>query len=128
MKLLLDTQAAILWGLDSPDLPLAAHNAIADPSNDVFLSAVSVWEMAIKRGLGKLPLPAPAVDMARALVAHSGFKPLEIGYEHAGAVEALPQVHRDPFDRLLVAQAKAEGMRIVSGDSVFDRYDVSRVW
>ncbi len=128
MNILLDTQAVVLWGLRDPSLPLLAQNAIADSANRVMLSAVSVWEMAIKRALGKLPLPAAALQMCGELVVQSGFSPLEITFEHVGAVEHLPPHHRDPFDRLLIAQATSDGLTIVSGDRWFDAYGIDRIW
>lgn len=128
MRLLLDTQAVICWGLDSPGLSLRTSNLLAEGGGSVHLSGVSVWEMAIKRSIGKLPLPRPALTMCREMIEHSGFRPLEITFEHLGAVESLPLHHRDPFDRLLIAQAQVENLTIVSGDASFDAYGVDRLW
>ncbi|MFO8076747.1 MAG: type II toxin-antitoxin system VapC family toxin [Egibacteraceae bacterium] len=120
MRLLLDTHV-LLWALaDDPSLSTAARAAIVDGRNRVVASAVSAWEITIKRSLGKLRTPA---DLAEAVAAHR-FTPLAVSLEHALAVGALPDLHRDPFDRLLVAQAGVEGLTIVTRDRAIARYDV----
>lgn len=120
MRLLLDTHV-LLWALaDDPSLSTAARAAIVDGRNRVVASAVSAWEITIKRSLGKLRAPA---DLAEAVAAHR-FTPLAVSLEHALAVGALPDLHRDPFDRLLVAQAGVEGLTIVTRDRAIARYDV----
>ena len=120
MRLLLDTHV-LLWALtDDPSLSAAARAAIVDGRNRVVVSAVSAWEITIKRSLGKLRAPA---DLAEEVAAHR-FTPLALSLEHALAVGALPDLHRDPFDRLLVAQAGVEGLTIVTRDRAIARYDV----
>lgn len=123
MKLLLDTHI-VLWWLDDPTLLAeAARNAISDPDNDVFVSAVVAWEIAIKRGLGKLTAPP---DFESAIEA-CGFIPMVITVEHALGVESLPLHHRDPFDRMLIAQSQLEDCTIVTRDSEFARYGIATI-
>ncbi len=124
MKLLLDTQAAIWWLSDDKRLGDAAAKHLRDESNYVLLSAVVVWEAAIKRAIGKLHTPA---DLAATLLA-GGVQPLPISIDHAAAAEHLPHHHGDPFDRLLIAQARIEGATIVSSDAVLRAYDVPVLW
>ena len=120
MNLLLDTHALLWWLDDSPELSDRARGAVADPDNTVFLSAVVVWEIRIKEALGKLGLPGGF----REALAAQAFTPLAITVDHVHALADLPLLHRDPFDRMLVAQAKVEGFAIVPRDSVIPRYDV----
>lgn len=120
MKLLLDTHAFLRWDSLDAHLPESLRSAIALPRNEVFVSAVSVWEIAIKRASGKLVFQGSA---AKAIEQH-GFLPLPITVEHAECAGSLPQLHRDPFDRLLVAQAQLEGLVLVSVDEQILRYQV----
>ena len=123
MKLLLDTHI-VLWWLDDPNLLSEdARNAIADPANEAFVSAVVAWEIAIKRGLGKLTTP-PDLESA---IQSCGFVPLAISVEHALAVESLPLHHRDPFDRMLIAQSQLETCTLVTRDSEFAPYAVPTI-
>ncbi len=124
MKLLLDTHVALWWLADDDRVGGDAARQLDDASNRVLLSAAVAWEVAIKRSLGKLR--APAELMATLLGA--GVQPLPITLEHASAVEALPWHHRDPFDRLLVAQAIVERATIVSHDDRLRSYDVPIIW
>ena len=124
MKLLLDTHAALWWLADDERVGGDAERELRDDTNRVLLSAAVVWEVAIKRSLGKLKAPA---DMAATLVG-AGAQPLPITLHHAAAVEALPWHHRDPFDRMLVAQALTEGAAIVSPDDGLRQYGVSLLW
>lgn len=124
MKLLLDTHAALWWLADDERLGPDALRQLSDDSNRILLSAAVVWEVAIKRSLGKLQAPA---DLAPTLIA-AGVQSLPITLDHAAAVEALPWHHRDPFDRMLVAQALAESAAIVSQDDRLQKYDVPLVW
>jgi PIN domain nuclease of toxin-antitoxin system len=124
VKLLLDTHAALWWLSGDERFGEAAADHLADSTNQVLLSAAVVWEVAIKRSLGKLRAPA---DLAPTLVA-AGAVPLPISLDHAAAVEALPRHHRDPFDRLLVAQATIERATLVSGDAALHEYGVAVVW
>jgi PIN domain nuclease of toxin-antitoxin system len=124
LKLLLDTHAALWWlsGDERFSDTAAAH--LSDASSQVLLSAAVVWEVAIKRSLGKLEAPA---DFAPTLLG-AGVLPLPVSVGHAAAVEELPWHHRDPFDRLLVAQAVLELAAVVSRDPAFLRYGVPVVW
>lgn len=124
MRLLLDTHAAVAFLEDDPRLGADAAAALEDPANHVMLSAVVVWEIAIKRAIGKLPVDQRYLS----LLLDSGAEPLAISLEHARAVEELPAHHRDPFDRLLVAQAAAERATIVTDDDRIREYDVSVLW
>lgn len=121
MKLLLDTHALIWWLEDSPELATAARDAIADGENEVAVSAASAWEMAIKQEAGKLRMPPTLEDAIKA----SGFTPLPITIDHALKAGALDPHHRDPFDRMLVAQALVESFTIVTRDPRFAAYGVS---
>ncbi len=120
MTLLLDTHA-FLWWLDDPSLlSKPARKAIADGKNTVYVSAAVVWEISIKKALGKLKAPD---DLEAAMTANR-FLPLPVTIPHALAVQSLPGIHRDPFDRLLIAQAKHEGFKLVSRDSNVPLYGV----
>ena len=119
-RLLLDTHV-LLWALeDSRALSVDARQSIADTRNEVFVSAVSIWEMAIKRSLGKLRAPDNLADT----VQEAGFAALPITLAHAEQAEMLPPHHRDPFDRMLVAQALAEGLVLVTDDALIPKYGV----
>jgi len=124
LKLILDTHAALWWLSGDERFGAAAEEQITDTTNQVLLSAAVVWEVAIKRSLGKLEAPD---DLAATLLA-GGAQPLPIGLEHAAVVEALPWHHRDPFDRLLIAQATVEGAALVSADEAVSAYDVRILW
>jgi PIN domain nuclease of toxin-antitoxin system len=124
VKLLLDTHAALWWLDDDERFGQAAARQLVDGSNQVLLSAAVVWEVAIKRAVGKLAAP---VELAEALVG-AGALPLAISLEHAAAVEGLPPHHRDPFDRLLIAQAAIEGAVVVTRDEAFRPYEVPLLW
>jgi PIN domain nuclease of toxin-antitoxin system len=120
MILLLDTHV-VLWWLDSPtQLSVEARSAITEPGNDIFVSAVSAWEIAIKRRLGKLDAPS---DLEAAILT-CGFLPLPISITHAMATEKLPGHHRDPFDRMLIAQAIIESATLITRDLEIRQYDV----
>lgn len=121
MNLLLDTHIA-LWALtDSPKLSSAARELILAPRSRVWVSAVSVWEIAIKHSLGRGDMPISGEEALR-YFQRAGYQLLSIDPEHAVAVEKLPPVHQDPFDRLLVAQALAEPMRLLTHDAMVARY------
>jgi PIN domain nuclease of toxin-antitoxin system len=120
VRLLLDTHA-LLWAVSDPDaLTERARDAIRDGRNEVLVSAASVWEIAIKRAMGKLTAPD---DLGQVLTAAS-FGPLPISLEHASLAGSLPPHHRDPFDRLLIAQARLESLTIVTRDARFASYGV----
>jgi PIN domain nuclease of toxin-antitoxin system len=124
LKLLLDTHAALWWLTGDERLGPRAAAHIADGANQVLLSAAVVWEVAIKRSLGKLDAPA---DLAPTLIG-AGAVPLPISLDHAVAAGELPWHHRDPFDRMLTAQATIEGAILVSGDEALRPYGVPTVW
>jgi PIN domain nuclease of toxin-antitoxin system len=119
VRLLLDTNVLLWWLSDHSALPGRAREIIADPGNDLLVSSASVWEIAIKAGLGRIEIELNHLEEA---ILKSGFQPLLISFRHALGVSRLPNVHRDPFDRILVAQARAEKLRILSHDRVFERY------
>lgn len=128
MRLLLDTHAFLWWLVDSPRLPRPICRAIEDEANDVLVSAASAWEIAIKYWLGKLPeLEALALDISGA-IARQDFLELPITVADAARAGSLPDLHRDPFDRMLIAQALLGNLALVSNDPLFDRYGVRRLW
>ena len=118
MQLLLDTHTFLWWSEASPQLPAPFRTAIAQRTNDVFVSAVTVWEIGIKRRTGKLAFSGQIPGAIERL----GFKPLPIAIAHAEAVELLPLLHRDPFDRMLIAQAEVERMILLTLDTQMMRY------
>jgi PIN domain nuclease of toxin-antitoxin system len=122
-QLLLDTHIA-LWALSSPDrLSAELRDAIEDPRNEVLVSAVSVWEVEIKREAGRLTAP----DGFGAACLDRGFEALDMTFAHAETAARLPRHHGDPFDRMLIAQAQTDGLELVSSDRMFDRYEVRLV-
>jgi PIN domain nuclease of toxin-antitoxin system len=121
MNLILDTHVLLWWLAGASELSDAARRLISDPSHVVFVSAASVWEIRIKQRLGKLSVPP---NFASTLSAQS-MEELSINHAHAHAVEKLPMLHRDPFDRMLIAQAKCEGLIVVTHDRMFERYGIS---
>lgn len=129
MRLLLDTHA-LIWAVMSPQrLGDTARDAILDSNNVVYASHVSLWELAIKRRIGKLTtIDRPAGEWFETYVRASKMQALSISAAHLGAVEFLPLVHGDPFDRLLVAQAQLDGMTVVTRDPAFAHYDVATLW
>jgi PIN domain nuclease of toxin-antitoxin system len=129
VNLLLDTHA-LIWAVMAPDqLGDRARDAITDAHRRVFASHVSLWEMAIKRRLGKLPdIEVSASEWFADYVPRSHMAQLSIAARHVGAVEFLPPLHRDPFDRLLVAQARVEGLTIVTRDALVTQYEVDSIW
>ncbi|MBC8071273.1 MAG: type II toxin-antitoxin system VapC family toxin [Deltaproteobacteria bacterium] len=125
MKLLLDTHV-LLWALGNPKrLGATVRNRLSDPATELAVSAVTIWEVAIKRALGKLRVPGSASAWLMPAVDDLGASWLPITPEHAAAVEELPPHHRDPFDRMLVAQALAGGWTIASADEAFEAYPVA---
>ncbi len=124
MNLLLDTHILLRWLADEPSLGDRARGAIADARNGVWVSAASAWEVAIKSSLGRLHLPGPAAEVLPTALADNDFSPLPISVDHALRVSELPRHHADPFDRILIAQAIAESLTIVTADAIFDRYPV----
>jgi len=126
MTLLLDTQAFLWWVTDDRRLSKRARTAIA--ATPCVVSVASCWEMAIKVSIGKLTVPLPVHRFVQEQLEINGFSLLPIALEAASAVAGLPFHHRDPFDRLLVAQAQQQRIAIVSADPVFTKYRVRRIW
>ncbi len=125
MRLLLDTHVFLWWLADDQRLSPRCREQIANPINDVMLSAVTVWELAIKLGLGKLEMEPSDAERLHLLAADNGFDELPISAAHAAEVRLLPAHHRDPFDRLLVAQAQSEGLTVVTADPAIHPYQVA---
>jgi PIN domain nuclease of toxin-antitoxin system len=128
VRLLLDTHAILWWVTDDDRLSERAGEVIADGANDVYFSAASAWEIAIKAGLGRIRLPDEAWTFTPDQLERNAFQALPVHVAHAVAVITLPDVHRDPFDRMLVAQAITEGLTIVSADPELARYAVPVLW
>ena len=128
MRYLLDTHC-FLWWLASPErLSAEAVAIIGDRDNDILVSVASSWEIAIKYALGKLPLPTPPEEYIPSRLQRCGFGTLHIEHAHALRVATLPLHHRDPFDRMLVAQAQVDGLPIITVDRRFAAYTVEVVW
>ena len=128
MRLLLDTHAFLWWLAGDEALSVAAQTAIADESNDVFVSAASAWEITTKHRLGKLPGVAAIVADLDATIADQNFIGLPISVLHGRAGGTLPGPHRDPFDRVLIAQALVDRLVLISNEQIFDAYGVARLW
>jgi PIN domain nuclease of toxin-antitoxin system len=124
LRLLLDTHTVLWFTEDSPRLTAPSIQAIEDPANEILLSAVVPWEIAIKRAVGKLE----ASDEYLRLLRDAGVVELPVTIAHTQAVEYLPHHHGDPFDRLLIAQAQLEGATIVTDDIRIRKYDVATIW
>ncbi|WP_419938750.1 type II toxin-antitoxin system VapC family toxin [Candidatus Palauibacter sp.] len=120
MRLLLDTHTFLWWVSDWGQIAESAREVISDPNNEVFVSAVSGWEIGIKKARGRLTAP----DNLAAIVEKKRFEHLALTFDHAERAATLPQHHRDPFDRMLIAQARAEGLILVTRDSRITLYDV----
>jgi PIN domain nuclease of toxin-antitoxin system len=128
MRLLLDTHA-LLWWLDGDRrLSMKARRAIANESNAILVSAASAWEITTKARLGKLPGASDVAADVAACVAAQGFISLDITLLHAQRAGSLSGTHRDPFDRMLVAQSQIEDVALVTDDDAFDAFDVRRLW
>ena len=127
MRVLLDTHAFLWWADDNRRLSEAGRQAIGDAA-DAFLSVASCWEVAIKVSRGRLTLPKPIDRFFPEQLGLNGFQLLQIDLDDVARVATLPFHHRDPFDRLLVAQALSEELTVVSADPVFRKYGVKRVW
>jgi PIN domain nuclease of toxin-antitoxin system len=128
MRLLLDTHAFLWFLLDDPQLSAMAKSLIIDPDNDIEISPATYWKIAIKISINKYSLPEPFEKLMEREIAASQFRILHIEPRHTTPLTTLPFHHRDPFDRLLVAQAMVEQIPIVSGDSALDAYSVTRLW
>lgn len=128
MRVLLDTHAFLWFLLDDPRLSLAAKTLIGDPGNDIEISPASYWEIAIKISLGKYSLPESYQVFMEQEIAANQFHVLPIEPRHTAVLTTLPFHHRDPSDRLVIAQAVAERIPVASGDTAFDAYPVQRLW
>jgi len=124
MRLLLDTHAFIWWVSEAANLGQRARDAIHDTANEILFSVASLWELTIKRGNGKLDFPFDV----ETVVADEGFRVLPISYRHLGALETLPRLHRDPFDRMLIAQAIADDLVLATRDARLGAYGVAILW
>lgn len=128
MRVLLDTQAFLWFILDDPRLTTPATALIADPANEVEISPASYWEIAIKIRLKKYALPQPYQAFMESQIAANNFRVLHIEPKHTALLTTMDLHHKDPFDRLLIAQAIAEQIPVVSSDPQFDAYPVQRLW
>lgn len=127
-RYLLDSHAFLWLASENARISNELRDRLAVPTNELWLSAASIWELAIKKSLGKLTTAVPLGSLIRDQCEAMAVTILDVQREHALGVEALPLHHRDPFDRLLVAQAICEGLELVSVDEAFDAYPVTRVW
>ena len=128
MRVLLDTHAFVWWNSDDPRLSRTARAVIQEPENEILLSAASAWEIAIKYARGRLPIPQPPARYVADRMRRHGFGPLAIEIAHGVQVGSLPPIHRDPFDRILVAQSQLENLPILTSDPNIARYGVSVLW
>ncbi len=128
MRALLDTHVLLWWLTDSDRLTRRAREVIAARETELYWSAASSWELAIKTALGRLELPGPPRSVIPKVIRDQALRPLEVTHAHALAVAELPWHHRDPFDRLLVAQAGLENLGVLTADPVFAEYGAQVVW
>ena len=125
---LLDTHALLWWLFDDPKLSETARRAIANPDHRLWVSAASAWEIAIKARLGKLPEAGDVTVYLETYLRKARFSELAVTIQHSLRAGALPGPHRDPFDRMLIAQSLTTGYPIISVDPIFDRYGLSVLW
>lgn len=128
MKLLLDTHALVWWMSEPDRLSATALSAIRDRDNEIWISAASAWEIATKYRLGKLPSLGPVINNLAAQIQAEGFEFLDISFAHGNLAGTLRHDHRDPFDRLLIAQSLSDGLPLVSSEALFDEFGVDRLW
>jgi PIN domain nuclease of toxin-antitoxin system len=128
MRLLLDTHAFLWFVLGDNRCSTTARTLIEDEANEKWLSPASHWEIAIKIGMGKYTLPVTFLEFVRRSVADNGFSILPIEPNHTALLTTMPHHHRDPFDRLMIAQATAEQLTVVSADKAWDAYSITRLW
>ena len=124
MNILLDTHALLWWLTNNPRLGSQARNVILSRNTSVWVSSATVWEISIKAALGRLELREPFAEVMPAELEREGFRPLTITHRHAFAVRTLPRHHDDPFDRMLIAQARCEDLTLVTADAEIPAYDV----
>ena len=128
MKLLLDTHCWLWWLTDPDKLSQSAQNLLVDRGNDLYFSVASIWEISIKFSCGKLRLPQVPAKLVPKQMAEDGLIALDIKSTHALQAAALPMHHKDPFDRMLIAQSQLEQLPILTTDSVFDAYNIKVIW
>jgi PIN domain nuclease of toxin-antitoxin system len=128
VRALLDTHALIWWLVDSAGLSRAAHDVLVEPANTVYVSAASAWEIATKHRIGKLPLGGRLVGELGSILKREKFSELPISVRHGELAGSLAGEHRDPFDRMIVAQALEERLTLISNERLFDSFGVSRLW
>ena len=128
MRMLLDTHAFLWWLTDSPRLSEPARQAIAAETNEVLVSAASAWEITTKHRLGRLPNAEAVASDVKGVIARQDFDELPISVDDAAHAGSLPGPHRDPFDRMLIAQALLGNLVLVSNEALFDQYGVRRLW
>ncbi len=128
MQLLLDTHALLWWLAGDVSLSPRARAAVEDTGNAVFVSAASAWEITTKYRIGKLPGVAAIAADLNGVITAQGFQALPIGIKHGQIAGSLPGPHRDPFDRMLIAQAILESLTLISVEALFDSYGVIRLW
>jgi len=128
VRLLLDTHALLWWLEGNSALSRSARSAMSDDTNETFVSAVTAWEIAVKIRLGRLPFAMLLADDMAGTIEGQGFREMPVTVLHGQRAGGLPEIHKDPFDRMLVAQALAEDCALVSNERLFDRYGVERLW
>ncbi len=128
MRLLLDTHTLLWWRMDDDRLPGALDSVITDTRNEILVSIVSLWEIAIKRSLGKLRFDGSLNQFAATLARENGFTLLPLDVQHLTRLERLPNHHRDPFDRLLIAQTLETGAKAATNDPAWKKYRVKTLW
>jgi PIN domain nuclease of toxin-antitoxin system len=128
MRALLDTHSFIWFVEGDARLSPNARQVITDPTNEVLFSAASLWEIAIKISIGKLALTLPFMDSTIGHMAHNDIRLLDIGIAHITEILTLPFHHRDPFDRMIVAQARVENIPVIGVDKILDSYGIQRIW
>lgn len=128
MKILIDTHAFLWWVADDPQLSLKAKEIISNPDNEIYFSVVSAWEITIKVGTGKLSLSEPPEIYIPSRIASNQFEILPVQMTHILRINSLPNSHKDPFDRLLIAQSLVEDLLLMTLDSAIIQYPVTTIW
>jgi PIN domain nuclease of toxin-antitoxin system len=128
MKAILDTHAILWWVTNNPQLSQTARNIISDSSNTLYVSVASSWEIIIKARTGKLPLPEPPTQFIQSCLTVNRFVSLPIDLSHVLQVDSLPNHHKDPFDRILIAQAQVENISLITIDHLIVQYPVQTIW
>ena len=128
MRLLLDTHVWIWWLTDPDRLSRPADSALSDPDNQLYLSPVSTWELMVKSAAGRVTVAGSVEALVDEAITASGVHPLPIEHSHALLLRQLPAHHRDPFDRMLVAQAQLDGLTLVTADRQLSAYDIETLW